>query len=124
MGAREQIQNSMVFLFCKFLKVSTSIFWLKAVVTLKYVFFTYFEHISGVSPEKAFYVQVIIIPGDIDPKQARKIFHKLHISLCNLSCARIIHYTSGILVKIMLLSQLFFHTPTHKALIELNVTDC
>ena len=90
----------------------------------KICFFTYFEYISGVPPEKAFYVQVIIVPGDIDPKQARKIFHKLHISLCNLSCARIIHYTSGILVKIMLLSQLFFHTPTHKALIELNVTDC
>ena len=39
------------------------------------------------------------------------------------SCARIIHYTTGTLVKIMYLSQLFFHTLTLKALTKLNVID-
>ena len=38
-------------------------------------------------------------------------------------CARIIHYTSGILFKIMHVNQLFFHMLTLKALMKLNVTD-
>ena len=37
------------------------------------------------------------------------------------SFVRIIHYTSGILVKIMYLSQLFFHMLTLRALMKLNV---
>ena len=39
------------------------------------------------------------------------------------SSARIIHYTSSILVKVMLLSKLFSHMLTLKALTKLNVTD-
>ena len=39
------------------------------------------------------------------------------------SSARTAHYTSRFLVKIMHLSQLFFHMLTLKALIQLNVTD-
>ena len=39
------------------------------------------------------------------------------------SCARIIHYITGTLVKIIYLSQLFFHMLTFKALTKLNVTN-
>ena len=39
------------------------------------------------------------------------------------SCARIVDYTSSVLVKIMLLSQFFLHMLTLKALVYLNVTD-
>ena len=38
-------------------------------------------------------------------------------------CARIIYYTSVILVKIIDFSQFFFHILTLKALKKLNVTD-
>ena len=43
------------------------------------------------------------------------------VTIC--SSAKIVHYTSGILVKIMHLSQLFFHMLTLKALTKLNATD-
>ena len=48
--------------------------------------------------------------------------NKYH-SVLACSCARIISYTSGILVKIMNLSQLFIHMLTLKALMKLNVTN-
>ena len=38
------------------------------------------------------------------------------------SCLKIIHYTSCIFVKILHLSQLFFHMLTLKALMKLNAT--
>ena len=44
-----------------------------------------------------------------------------YVTIC--SCARIIHYTSGILVKIIHLCRLFFHMLTLKALTKLNATD-
>ena len=43
-------------------------------------FFTYFEYISGVSSEKTFYVQILIVTGDIEAKKTRKTSHKLHIN--------------------------------------------
>ena len=46
---------------------------------------------------------------------------KQSVTAC--SCARIIHYTSGILVKVTYFSQLFFHVLILKALTKHNVTD-
>ena len=54
--------------FHEFLKISASIFWLKT-------------DFNKVSSEKTFYVQITIVPGDIDAKKTRKTFHKLHINL-------------------------------------------
>ena len=42
----------------------------------------------------------------------------------DLFMCKIIRYESGFLVKIMHLSQLFFHMQTLKALMKPNVTDC
>ena len=44
-------------------------------------------------------------------------FENCFVTPC--SCVRIIHYTSSTLVKMMLLSQLFFHMLTLKALTKL-----
>ena len=44
--------------FCEFLKVSASIFWLKTVLTLNYVFLLILNIFQGESSEKTFYVQI------------------------------------------------------------------
>ena len=42
-------------------------------------FFTYFEYISGGIIRKTFYIQITMVPGNIDAKKTRKTFHKLQI---------------------------------------------
>ena len=50
-------------------------------LTLKQVFFSLILNIfQGVSSEKTFYVEIAIVPGDIDAKKTRKTFHRLHIN--------------------------------------------
>ena len=74
--------------FCEFLKVPVSIFWLKTVLTSNYVFSLILNIFQGVSSEKTFYVQITIMPGDIDAKKTRKTIHKLHIIFFSmLNCA-------------------------------------
>ena len=53
-----------------------------------------------------------------EPEEKKKYY-----SVMPCSSAKIIDYTSSIFVKIMHLSQLFFHMLTLKALRKLNVTD-
>ena len=43
----------------------------------KLVFFTYFEYTLWVIIKKTFYIQITIVPGDIDPKKTRKTSHKI-----------------------------------------------
>ena len=59
-----------------------------------------------------------IFSWTFEPSEKKK-YH----SVTTCSCARIIHYTTSTLVKIMHLSQLFFHMLTLKALRKLTVTD-
>ena len=55
----------------------------KTVLTSNYVFSIILNIFQGVSSEKTFYVQITILPGDIDAKKTRKTFHKLHIIFFN-----------------------------------------
>ena len=52
------------------------------------------------------------------------LYHLNLVRKRNVLCARNIHCTSSILVKIMDLIQLFFCMLTLKALVELNITNC
>ena len=58
--------------FYEFLKVSVSIFWLKTVLTLNYVFSLILSIFQRVSSGKTFYVQITIVPGDNDAKKTQK----------------------------------------------------
>ena len=51
-----------------------------------------------------------------------KALREKETSVTSCSCARIIDYTSSILVKIINLSQVFLHMLTLKALTKLSVT--
>ena len=79
-GLGTNVQFNGFLWFHEFLKVSASIFWLKTVLTLNWVFSFIFNTFQGISSEKTFYVQITIVPGDIDAKKTRKAFHKLHIN--------------------------------------------
>ena len=79
-GLGTNVEFSGFLKFCEFLKVSASIFWLKTVLTLNQVFSLILNIFQGLSSEKTFYIQITIVPGDIDAKKTRKTFHKLHIN--------------------------------------------
>ena len=55
---RTNVEFSGFLWFCEFLKVSASIFWLKTVLTLNYVFLLILNIFQGESSEKTFYVQI------------------------------------------------------------------
>ena len=75
-GLETNVEFHVFFWFYEFLKVSASIFWLKTVQTS---FLSLILNIfQGVPSENIFYVQITIVPGDIDAKKTRKTFQTSH----------------------------------------------